>query len=243
MRLDVFLTPGELTPADILDRPVVVIDILRASTSIVQALSAGAKSIYPVASIEEALSMLPQSWRQIDVLINNAGLALNTKPAHEVPLADWETMIATNVKGLVTMTHALLPQMVERGSGTIINLGSVAGHYPYPGGNVYGATKAFVEQFTLNLRADLVGTGVPGVGYELHDGHLRIGYHAPRVIVEEALGEGRKQQKLAILLCRRTHRSDLRCRPRTHILLYHGRSLPKDCTYPCFTAPEDARFA
>jgi len=70
-------------------------------------------------------------------------------------------MIDTNVKGLVTMTHALLPSMVERGSGLVINLGSVAGHYPYPGGNVYGATKAFVEQFTLNLRADLVGTGVP----------------------------------------------------------------------------------
>jgi 3-hydroxy acid dehydrogenase/malonic semialdehyde reductase len=87
------------------------------------------------ASIEEALSMLPQSWRQIDVLINNAGLALNTKPAHEVPLEDWHTMIDTNVKGLVTMTHALLPAMVERGSGLIINLGSVAGHYPYPGGN------------------------------------------------------------------------------------------------------------
>ena len=112
------------------------------------------------ASIEEALSMLPQSWRQIDVLINNASLALNTKPAHEVPLEDWETMIATNVKGLVTMTHALLPAMVERGSGLIINIGSVAGRTPYPGGNVYGATKAFVEQFTLNLRADLVGTGV-----------------------------------------------------------------------------------
>ncbi len=111
-------------------------------------------------SIDDALSMLPQSWRQIDVLINNAGLALNTLPAHEVPLEDWETMIATNCKGLVTMTRALLPAMVERGSGLVINLGSTAGHYPYPGGNVYGATKAFVEQFTLNLRADLVGTGV-----------------------------------------------------------------------------------
>ena len=111
-------------------------------------------------SIDEALSLLPQSWRQIDVLINNAGLALNTLPAHEVPLEDWETMIATNVRGLVTMTHAILPGMVQRGSGLVINLGSVAGHYPYPGGNVYGATKAFVEQFTLNLRADLVGTGV-----------------------------------------------------------------------------------
>ncbi|MFC5510498.1 SDR family oxidoreductase [Massilia jejuensis] len=112
------------------------------------------------ASIEQALAMLPQSWRQIDVLINNAGLALGTAPAHEAPLEDWETMIATNCKGLVTMTRALLPSMVERGNGLVINLGSVAGHYPYPGGNVYGATKAFVEQFTLNLRADLVGTGV-----------------------------------------------------------------------------------
>ena len=112
------------------------------------------------ASIEEALALLPQSWRQIDVLINNAGLALGTAPAHEAPLEDWETMIATNCQGLVTMTRALLPAMVARGSGLIINLGSVAGAYPYPGGNVYGATKAFVDQFTLNLRADLVGTGV-----------------------------------------------------------------------------------
>lgn len=112
------------------------------------------------ASIDAALSGLPPDWRQIDVLINNAGLALNTAPAYEVPLADWHTMIATNCQGLVTVTHAVLPGMVERGSGLVINLGSVAGHYPYPGGNVYGATKAFVEQFTLNLRADLAGTGV-----------------------------------------------------------------------------------
>ncbi len=111
-------------------------------------------------SINDAMSVLPQSWRQVDVLINNAGLALGTQPAHEAPLEDWETMIATNCMGLVTMTRTLLPAMVERGSGLIINLGSIAGHFPYPGGNVYGATKAFVDQFTLNLRADLVGTGV-----------------------------------------------------------------------------------
>ena len=111
-------------------------------------------------SIDEALSMMPQSWRPIDVLINNAGLALGTEPAQQASLDEWETMIDTNCRGLVTMTRALLPAMVERGSGLIINLGSVAGHYPYPGGNVYGATKAFVEQFTLNLRADLAGTGV-----------------------------------------------------------------------------------
>ena len=112
------------------------------------------------ASIHAALASLPTEWQEIDVLINNAGLALGVKGAQESSLEDWETMIATNCTGLVTVTRALLPGMVERGRGTIINLGSVAGHYPYPGGNVYGATKAFVEQFTLNLRADLVGTGV-----------------------------------------------------------------------------------
>ncbi|MFS2007497.1 SDR family NAD(P)-dependent oxidoreductase [Duganella sp. CT11-25] len=112
------------------------------------------------ASIKSALDSLPAEWRQIDVLINNAGLALGVTPAHESSLEDWDTMIATNVSGLVAMTRAILPDMVKRGSGTVINLGSVAGATPYPGGNVYGATKAFVEQFTLNLRADLVGTGV-----------------------------------------------------------------------------------
>jgi 3-hydroxy acid dehydrogenase/malonic semialdehyde reductase len=112
------------------------------------------------ASIKSALDSLPAEWKQIDVLVNNAGLALGVTPAHESSLEDWDTMIATNVSGLVAMTRAILPDMVKRGSGTIINLGSVAGATPYPGGNVYGATKAFVEQFTLNLRADLVGTGV-----------------------------------------------------------------------------------
>ena len=111
-------------------------------------------------SIKAALDGLPPEWQQIDVLINNAGLALGTTPAHESSLEDWDTMIATNCSGLVAMTRAILPGMVQRGSGTVINLGSVAGDTPYPGGNVYGATKAFVEQFTLNLRADLIGTGV-----------------------------------------------------------------------------------
>ncbi|MDP9107850.1 MAG: SDR family NAD(P)-dependent oxidoreductase [Pseudomonadota bacterium] len=111
-------------------------------------------------SIEDAIAGLPQAWRQIDVLINNAGLALGIEPAQQASLDDWETMIDTNCKGLVSMTRRLLPDMVKRGSGTIINIGSTAGAYPYPGGNVYGATKAFVDQFTINLRADLVGTGV-----------------------------------------------------------------------------------
>ena len=112
------------------------------------------------ASVDAALSALPQDFQPIDVLINNAGLALGTEPAPQTALADWETMIATNVSGLVTLTHLLLPAMVARNSGMIINIGSVAGSTPYPGGNVYGATKAFVDQFTRNLRADLVGTGV-----------------------------------------------------------------------------------
>ena len=111
-------------------------------------------------SINEAIAALPKEWQEIDVLINNAGLALGVEPAQNASLEDWETMIETNCKGLVTMTRQILPGMLERGRGLVINLGSVAGAYPYPGGNVYGATKAFVDQFTLNLRADLVGTGV-----------------------------------------------------------------------------------
>lgn len=111
-------------------------------------------------SINTALATLPQEWQNIDVLINNAGLALGIESAQDSSLEDWETMIDTNCKGLVTMTRQVLPGMIARGRGTIINIGSTAGAYPYPGGNVYGATKAFVEQFTLNLRADLVGTGV-----------------------------------------------------------------------------------
>ncbi len=113
-----------------------------------------------VDSIPSVLAALPPEWQQIDVLVNNAGLALGVTPAHQSSLADWDTMIATNNRGLVHMTHAVLPAMVARGSGLVINLGSTAGAYPYPGGNVYGATKAFVDQFTLNLRADLAGTGV-----------------------------------------------------------------------------------
>jgi len=125
------------------------------------------KNLLPVAldvtskaSIDQSLASLPPDWQDVDVLINNAGLALGLEPAQEAHLSDWETMIATNCTGLVTITRALLPRMVARGAGLVINLGSVAGAYPYPGGNVYGATKAFVDQFTLNLRADLVGTGV-----------------------------------------------------------------------------------
>jgi serine 3-dehydrogenase/3-hydroxy acid dehydrogenase/malonic semialdehyde reductase len=124
-------------------------------------------SVLPVAmdvtdkdSIAAMLTGLPAEWKEIDVLINNAGLALGVQPAQKASLAEWETMIATNCTGLVTMTHMVLPDMIKRARGTVINIGSSAGAYAYPGANVYGATKAFVAQFTLNLRADLVGTGV-----------------------------------------------------------------------------------
>ncbi len=103
---------------------------------------------------------LPPGWREVDILVNNAGLALGLSPAYQADLAEWDTMVATNVTGLIHITHALLPAMVARNHGLIINLGSIAGDYPYPGGHVYGATKAFVLQFTLNLKSDLVGTNV-----------------------------------------------------------------------------------
>ena len=111
-------------------------------------------------SIPQIIADLPDDFKHIDVLVNNAGLALGTEPAHKASLDDWMRMVDTNVKGLMSLTHAVLPVMVERDSGYIINVGSIAGSWPYFGGNVYGATKAFVKQFSLNLRADLVGTQV-----------------------------------------------------------------------------------
>ena len=112
------------------------------------------------AAIDEAIAALPAEWRDIDVLVNNAGLALGVEPAHKANIEDWENMIDTNNKGLVYMTRAVLPAMVERNVGHIVNIGSIAGSWPYQGGNVYGATKAFVRQFSLNLRTDLHGTAL-----------------------------------------------------------------------------------
>ncbi len=111
-------------------------------------------------AVKTTVGDLPAEWSQVDVLVNNAGLAKGLEPAHKADLQDWDEMIATNVRGLAHVTRALLPGMVERGRGHVINIGSIAGTYPYPGGNVYGATKAFVHQFSLNLRSDLHGTGV-----------------------------------------------------------------------------------
>lgn len=110
--------------------------------------------------VDHLAATLDPAFANVTVLVNNAGLALGLEPAHQAFLSDWDRMIDTNIKGLVHMTRAFLPGMVERKCGHIINLGSVAASYPYPGGNVYGGTKAFVQQFSLNLRADLIGTPV-----------------------------------------------------------------------------------
>ncbi len=112
------------------------------------------------AEVERAVAALPPEFAAVDVLVNNAGLALGLEPAQAASLDEWDQMIDTNARGLVTMTRLVLPGMVSRRRGHVVNVGSVAGTYPYPGGNVYGATKAFVHQFSLNLRADLVGSGV-----------------------------------------------------------------------------------
>lgn len=121
-------------------------------------------------AVQKAVDSLPAEFAEVDVLVNNAGLALGLEAAQEAVLDDWDTMIDTNVKGLTYCARALMPGMCQRDRGHIFNLGSVAGSYPYPGGNVYGATKAFVHQFSLNLRADLIGHNVrvtsvePGLG-------------------------------------------------------------------------------
>ncbi|CDH20978.1 bifunctional NADP-dependent 3-hydroxy acid dehydrogenase/3-hydroxypropionate dehydrogenase YdfG [Xenorhabdus bovienii] len=111
-------------------------------------------------AIEKVVQELPDTLRNVDVLVNNAGLALGLEPAHQANPDDWETMIDTNTKGLVNMTRALLPNMVQINHGHVINIGSTAANWPYAGGNVYGATKAFVKQFSLGLRADLQGKNI-----------------------------------------------------------------------------------
>lgn len=114
-----------------------------------------------ISATKAALEILPAEIRQnIDVLINNAGLALGLDSADKASMSDWQTMINTNTLGLVNITHEILPNMVAKNDGLIINISSIAGNYPYFGGNVYGATKAFVTQFSLNLRADLIGKNV-----------------------------------------------------------------------------------
>jgi 3-hydroxy acid dehydrogenase/malonic semialdehyde reductase len=110
--------------------------------------------------VEQKLSNLPPDFSQPDVLVNNAGLALGTQRAQSANLDDWETVVDTNIKGLLYCTAAVLPGMVKRNRGHIVNMGSVAGEYAYPGGNVYGSSKAFVHHFSTNLKADLIGTAI-----------------------------------------------------------------------------------
>jgi 3-hydroxy acid dehydrogenase/malonic semialdehyde reductase len=111
-------------------------------------------------AVARAIAGLPAELAAIDLLVNNAGLALGLEPAHEASLDDWNQMVDTNCKGLMTVTRAVLPGMVARNRGHVVNLGSTAASWPYAGANVYGATKAFVHQFSLNLRSDLAGTRV-----------------------------------------------------------------------------------
>lgn len=111
-------------------------------------------------AVNNAVESLPEEFRAIDVLVNNAGLALGLEPAHEVDIEDWEIMVDTNIKGLMYCTRTILPGMVERNRGHVVNISSTAGSWPYPGGNAYGGTKAFVTQFSRNLRADLIGSKV-----------------------------------------------------------------------------------
>jgi 3-hydroxy acid dehydrogenase / malonic semialdehyde reductase len=137
-------------------------------------------------AIEQLVASLPPAFAEIDVLVNNAGLALGLEPAQKADLDEWEQMIETNCTGLVYVTRAVLPGMVERRRGHVVNMGSVAATYPYPGGNVYGGTKAFVHQFSLGLRADLHGTGVrvsciePGLVGGTEFSQVRFGGDAER---------------------------------------------------------------
>ncbi|SQE38739.1 short-chain dehydrogenase [Streptococcus pyogenes] len=111
-------------------------------------------------AIDDALTSLPNQWQDITILVNNAGLALGLDKAYEADFENWMTMINTNIVGLIYLTRQLLPHMVSKDDGIIINLGSTAGTIPYPGANIYGASKAFVKQFSLNLRADLAGSHI-----------------------------------------------------------------------------------
>ena len=125
-----------------------------------QALFPVELDVTDAAAVAALPAQLPSEWAQVDVLVNNAGLALGLGPAQSADLTQWDTMIDTNCKGLVHMSRAFLPGMVQRQRGHVINIGSTAGNWPYAGGNVYGASKAFVKQFSRNLRTDLFGTPV-----------------------------------------------------------------------------------
>lgn len=136
------------------------LDKLRTGLSAVTRVHAFSLDVRDEAAVNAAVAALPAEFSGIDLLLNNAGLALGLEPAQRCDMQDWQDMVDTNIKGLLFCTRAILPGMVERNRGHVVNIGSVAGTYPYPGGNTYGATKAFVKQFSRNLRADLLGTRV-----------------------------------------------------------------------------------
>jgi len=175
-----FLAHGHKVIA--LGRRVERLEALKTSLSVEQQkkLLTLAVDICDSAKVDTLATNLPAEFAGVTVLVNDAGLALDLEPAHEAVLTDWDRLIDANIKGLVHMTRAFLPGMVERRSGHIINLGSVAANYPYPGVNVYGGTKAFVRQFSLNLRADLIGTPVrvtcvePGMCSETEFSNVRF---------------------------------------------------------------------
>ncbi|HQC72834.1 MAG TPA: SDR family oxidoreductase [Candidatus Competibacteraceae bacterium] len=136
------------------------LELLRAELAMTVPVHTFALDVRDEAAVNAAIATLPAEFAAVDLLVNNAGLALGLEPAQRCDMADWHTMIDTNIKGLLYCTRAILPGMIARDQGHIVNIGSVAGTYPYPGGNVYGASKAFVKQFSRNLRADLLGSRV-----------------------------------------------------------------------------------
>ncbi|MDR2688815.1 MAG: SDR family NAD(P)-dependent oxidoreductase [Azoarcus sp.] len=138
------------------------LEALRAElASLTSVVHIAALDVRDARAVQAVAAGLPEDFRKLRTLVNNAGLALAPQAAQAVALEDWHTMIDTNITGLVNVTHALLPALLATGRGaSIINLGSVAGQWPYPGSHVYGASKAFVQQFSYNLRCDLLGSGV-----------------------------------------------------------------------------------
>ena len=157
------------------------------------ALLAVELDVTDAAAVAALPTQLPAQWAQVDVLVNNAGLALGLGPAQSADLTQWDTMIDTNCKGLIHMTRAFLPGMVQRQRGHVINIGSTAGNWPYVGGNVYGASKAFVKQFSRNLRTDLFGTPIrvtniePGLCGGTEFSNVRFGDDAKAAKVYEGV--------------------------------------------------------
>lgn len=159
--------------------------------------SFGSDNFYPLQmdvtdtkAIDDALTSLPNQWQDITILVNNAGLALGLDKAYEADFENWMTMINTNIVGLIYPTRQLLPHMVSKDDGIIINLGSTAGTIPYPGANIYGASKAFVKQFSLNLRADLAGS------------HIRVTNIEPGLCEGTEFSKGQNFQRSALMVMR-----------------------------------------